>query len=287
MWFPSWLRQRTAPSAHPRSKRSRRQATRARQAVPRLQVEQLEERWCPSFTLVTSRTALAGTDSVNWGTLAPTPPPSDITVANPFTILSTAGRSISVSKTIADSFVVTQQIGAPPASLGNGVWNGNFAVGDWVLDTSDNGGRTNPITLNFGATAVAAGGAQIQPNRGSVTTFTAKVEAFDANGKSLASFTEAGTATNAADNSAIFIGISSSSANISQIALSLTKVSGTGADRSWFAINQFDFRTSVVAAAPTISQPASAIDLAPLASSLLNTGQPALPAGLRLVPCQQ
>ena len=41
------------------------------------------------------RTALAGTDSVNWGTLAPTPPPSDINVANPFTILSTAGRSIS------------------------------------------------------------------------------------------------------------------------------------------------------------------------------------------------
>src|SRR6266849_6278270 len=130
MWFPSWHRPRTAPSAHPRSKRLRRQATRARQAVPRLQVEQLEERWCPSFTLVTSRTALAGTDSVNWGTFSVPPPPSGIYVANPFTILSTAGRSISVSKTIADSFLVTQQVSAPPYQ-GNGVWNGNFAVGDW------------------------------------------------------------------------------------------------------------------------------------------------------------
>ena len=129
MWFSSWLRSRTAPSAHPRSKGSRRQATRARQAVPRLQVEQLEERWCPSFTLVTSRTALAGTDSVNWGTLAPTPPPSDINVANPFTILSTASRSISVSATTANSFDVTQQISAPPNN-GNGSWVGNFAVGD-------------------------------------------------------------------------------------------------------------------------------------------------------------
>jgi hypothetical protein len=239
----------------------------------------LEDRWCPSYTLVTSRVALAATDTVNWGTLAPTPPPRDINVANPFTILSTAGRSISVSATTPNSFDVTQQVSAPPYQ-GNGSWNGNFAVGDWVLGT--NGGaqaKTNPITLNFGATAVAAGGAQIQPNLGSTLTFTAKVEAFDANGKSLASFTEAGTATNAADNSAIFIGISSSSANISQIALSISKVSGgTGGDKQWFAINQFDFRTSVVAAAPAISQPASAIDLAPLASSLLSTGQSVMPA---------
>jgi hypothetical protein len=199
-------------------------------------------------------------------------------VANPFTILSTAGRSISVSKAAATGFDLTQQISAPPWTRSG--WNGNFVFGDWVLDTNSNHGKTNPITLNFGAMAVAAGGAQIQPNLGTQPlTFTAKVEAFDANGNSLASFTEVGTATNAADNSAIFIGIGSSSANISQIALSISKVSGgTGGDRSWFAINQFDFRTNTLATAPMISQPASALDLAPLASSLLSMGQPALPA---------
>jgi len=247
-----------------------------------LQVEQLEERWCPSFTLVTSRTALAGTDSVNWGTLVPTPPPSGIYVANPFTVLSTAGRSISVSKTIADSFLVTQQVSAPPYQ-GNGVWNGNFAVGDWVLDTSDNGGRTNPITLNFGATAVAAGGAQIDVDiaGGSSINFTAEVDAYDANGNTLASFTEKGTASDAGDNSAIFIGISSSSANISKLALSIKDISKF--DKGAFAINKFDFRTSALAAVtaaavPAVGQPASPLDLAPLASGLLGVGQPALPA---------
>jgi hypothetical protein len=279
MSFTTWLRNRNSTGAGKRSNGSRRQATCASRGVPCLQVERLEDRWCPSYTLVTSRVALAGTDSANWGTLAPTPLPSDITVANPFSILSTAGRSISVSATTANSFDVTQQVSAPPFH-GNGIWNGNFAVGDWVLSTHGGGGKSNPITLNFGATAVAAGGAQIQPNSGGFSfSFTAQVDAFDAAGKSLASFTEKGMVTDAADNSAIFIGISSSSANISRIALSISKVSGgTGADKSWFAINQFDFRTGAVAAAPAISQPASATELAPLAPSLLSTGQPALPA---------
>ena len=74
---------------------------------------------------------------------------------------------------------MTQQQSAPPYQ-GNGNWNGNFAFGDWVLGTQDSLGPTSPITLNFGATAVAAGGAQIQPNLGSPPLpFTAKVEAFD------------------------------------------------------------------------------------------------------------
>src|SRR5207302_7033202 len=122
--------------------------------------------------------------------------------------------------------------------------------------------ETNPITLDFGTTAVAAGGAQIQPLFGSGDAFTAKVEALDAKGKTLASFTEAGINSRASDNSAIFIGISSDSPNIYKIALSLTSV--TNGLKGYPAINQFDFRTSVVAAAPAISQSA-AIDLAPLA----------------------
>jgi hypothetical protein len=45
-----------------------------------------------------------------------------------------------------------------------------------------------------------------------------------------------------------------------------------------FAINKFDFRTSALPAAPAVGQPASALDLAPLASSLLNTGSLTVPA---------
>jgi hypothetical protein len=233
----------------------------------------LEDRWCPSFSLVTSRAALASADSVNWGTLGP-----QWTVAsNPFTILSTSGHSITVSKTVADSFrtVVEKGPGYP-----SGAWIGNFAPGDAVLWTFDTGTSSrNPINMNFGPTPVAAGGAQIDLDiaTGASIKFTAEVDAYDASGNLLASFTEKGVATTAEDNSAIFIGISSSSANIFQIALSIKDSSKV--EKGDFAINQFDFRTSAVApAAQAVRQPASALDLAPLASSLLVTGPLTVPA---------
>jgi hypothetical protein len=232
----------------------------------------LEDRWCPSYVLVTSRTALAGTDSVNWGTAGP----AGTIVANPFTILSTSARSVSVSKTQVDSFQVLEEM---PCCTGT-AWAGNFARGDMVLWTHDFGSKsTNPITLNFGTTAVAAGGAQIQEDY-FPGDFTAQVQALDASGNVLASFTERGKSTSAEDNSAMFIGISSTSANIFQIALSLTNAhAGTVGD---FAINKFDFRTSPLAAtpaaaAPAVSQSASMLDQASLAFSLLGTGQRAMP----------
>jgi hypothetical protein len=227
-------------------------------------VEPLEQRWCPSYSLVTSRSALAGTDSVNWGTLGP----AGTIVSSPFTILSTGGRSVSVSQPAQfGGFAVFEQ--TPPTSAGS--WNGNFAPGDMLLYGGELGSKTSdPYTLDFGATAVASGGAQIEANYQG--KFTAEVQALDANGHVLASFTEVGDSTHAADNSAIFIGISSSSANIYQIALRLTRApSNTIGD---FAINQFDFRTSAAPAASAVRQLASVVGLAPLASSLLNTGQP-------------
>jgi hypothetical protein len=243
MWFLSLLHSRTGPSAPNRSKQRRRRPARSNQTSAQLQVEQLEHRWCPSYSLVTSRTALAGTDSVNWGTLGP----AGTVAANPSTILSASGHSISVSKTQAGAFKVLEQ----PLPYSAGEWAGNFAPGDMVLWTDDSGLKSaNPITLDFGTTAVAAGGAQIQEDY-YPGNFTAEVQAFDASGKILASFTEHGKSTSAADNSAIFIGIRSTSANIYKIALSLTNAhSGTLGD---FAINQFDFRTSALAAAPAAS----------------------------------
>jgi hypothetical protein len=239
MFLTRWLqRTETSRPAH-RDRRPprRRQSPCRRQTTPLLQVEQLEHRWCPSYSLVTSRSALAGTDSVNWGTLGP----SATAAPNPFTILSTSGRSISVSKTQVDVFVLDEQ--TPPTSSSS--WNGNFAPGDVVLYTHDYSSRTfNPITLNFDTTAVAAGGAQIQSE--SFGAFTAEVQALDSSGNILASFTENGNSTNAADNSAIFIGISSTSANIYKIALSLTKAHG--GSKGDFGINKFDFRTSPLAA---------------------------------------
>jgi hypothetical protein len=93
--------------------------------------------------------------------------------------------------------------------------------------------------LNFGATPVAAGGAQIMTN--TYGSFTAEVDALDGKGKTLARFTEDGNATDAADNSAIFIGISSTGPTISQIAISVTRAA-VDLHKAVFAINQFDFR---------------------------------------------
>jgi hypothetical protein len=134
--------------------------------------------------------------------------------------------------------------------------------------------KSDPYTLNFGSTPVAAGGAQIESNYDG--KFTAEVQAMDASGNVLASFTENGNATQAANNSAIFIGISSTSANIYQIALSLTRAPSNTIGE--FAINQFDFRAGAAPTAASVRQLASAVGRHPLASSLLNTGQPALPA---------
>src|SRR5262249_49580319 len=255
MRLPLFLRSRTRASVSNQSKYRRRQPARSQSTSTPLQVEQLEHRWCPSYSLVTSRTALAGTDSVNWGTLGP-----QWTVAsNPFTILSTSGHSITVSKTVADSFrtVVEKGSGYP-----SGAWIGNFAPGDAVLWTFDTATSSmNPINMNFGATPVAAGGAQIDLDiaTGASIKFTADVDAYDASGNLLASFTEKGVATTAEDNSAIFIGISSSSANIYQVALSIRSCSS--GEKGDFAINKFDFRTSAAPTAPVVSQPASAFDL--------------------------
>jgi hypothetical protein len=244
-----------------------RQAKRRRNPTTRpLQVEQLEHRWCPSHSLVTSRAALAGTDSVDWGTLGA---PGTFH-ANPFTILSTGNVSITVSKPVKGDFEVLEQ--SPPTTPTVYTWNGNFAPGDMVLYTANGVTRQNPITLNFGGTPVAAGGAQIADTNGS---WTAEVDALDAKGRTLASFTENGVSTGGRDNSAIFIGISSTSADIYQIALSIGSI--TGGDKGAFAINQFDFRASPLAAvaAPAVRQSASGVNLAPLASSLLGTGQSA------------
>jgi hypothetical protein len=233
----------------------------------------LEHRWCPSYSLVTSRSALAGTDLVKWGNFGP----AGTLVANPSTILSNGAFSVNVSKTVSGAFKIDAQL---PASVGaSASWTGNFAPGDLLLYTNNFGiDQVNPITLDFGATAVAAGGAQIQANAHG--KFTAKVEAFDAGGTSLASFTENGNSTGTEDNSAIFLGISSTSATIYKIALSITKAGNAGLSKPGkgdFAINEFDFRTSPLAAVMATAVRTSVVGPAPPASSL-NAAQPPLPA---------
>jgi hypothetical protein len=176
-------------------------------------------------TLVTSRAGLGGTDYIDWGVLGP----SSTTVVQPFTILSNGGLSVEVSKTIsATNFERRDQ--------GTG-WFGNFAPGDHLLWTADsNQTFNNPVLLDFPGSGILAGGAQIQADF--FGDFVARIEIFDALGNSLGFFTESGTSTSAGDNSAIFIGVSSSTA-FDKLAFSLDSAFNNSI--SDFAINQVDF----------------------------------------------
>ena len=170
-------------------------------------------------TLITDRAALGGDDSVDWGVLGPVL----TSVPNPFNIFSNGGLGMLVSKASPGPFERRDQ---------NNGWNGNFAPGDELIWTAFTVG---PMTIEFDS-LVSGAGAQIQANV--FGNFTATIEAFDSGGMSLGSFNVDGVSNSNGDNSAIFIGVLSDSAEIKSISFDVS--SGTGD----FAINQMDLVTA-------------------------------------------
>ncbi len=186
--------------------------------------------------LITSRSDLGGNDYVDWGTAGAN---FDL-LDNPFSVNSNNGLNVTVSMPNSSS-----QFQRLDESDGSGPWNGNFAVGDHLIWTQGSfQDFVNPIRIeDFGGSPIYGGGAQIQANLGgSAGSFVAKIEAFDSLGNSLGSFTEDGYSNSAHDNSAIFIGILSDTANIDRIEFGLASTSGSYLGD--FAINQFSFVTT-------------------------------------------
>lgn len=164
--------------------------------------------------LVTDRAALGGTDFIDWGGLGP----SGTNAPNGFTIASNGGLNVAVSKPSAGDFQRREQ----GADI-----NGNFAPGDALLWTIY---KSGPISLEFDG-LVFGGGAQVQQN--TFGNFTATIEAFDADGVSLAYFELDGHSWYDGDNSAIFIGVLDSERSIARIEIGLTTTHD-------FHINRFD-----------------------------------------------
>ncbi len=169
-----------------------------------------------ALTQITDRAALGGDDVIDWASLGP----AGTTIPNPFLVTSESGlASADVSKP-AGSFRVFYQT--------TGSWQGNFAVGDAVLYSD---GDSGPIALDFAA-PVEGAGAQIQMD--SFGVFTGVVTAYDSGGAPLGEFSLDGEViANTGDDSAIFLGVLSDSADIARVEFSLQ-------DGSSFGINQVD-----------------------------------------------
>jgi hypothetical protein len=197
-----------------------------------------------ALTLITSRTALESNDSVNWAVLGP----QFTDVPNPFSVKSSGGLGLTVSQT-SGTFQRLDQ--------GGGVWRGNFAQDDALLFTRRN--NPGPITIDFDVPILGAG-TQIQAAGGttSIFNFPATIEAFDRLGNSLGSFTLQGTSEfgGVSDNSAIFMGVRSDSANIAKLTINGETEPGSG-----FAINQLDLVSTDVTSPKSVPEPASTVAL--------------------------
>ena len=173
------------------------------------------------LTLVTSRAALGGDDSVDWGQLGG----EFVGVSNPFAATSTGGIGLNGTGNGGSPFDRIDQ------SSG---WSGNFSPGDkllWTFYPSE-----GPMDLAFDK-IICGAGANIQADF--FGDFEAFLEAFDSNGNSLGIVSEKGTSNSNNDGSAIFIGVLSSLHDIASI--SFWVKSDTGIND--FAINQLDLVT--------------------------------------------
>jgi len=178
--------------------------------------------------MVVSRAELSGSDSLFMSVIGPdgTTEPS-----SGFTVDTTHSNPVTISDTGTDGFMVLQE---------SNDWSGNFANNDLVLWTT---GDAVATTLLFGA-PVAGVGMQIQPNFFG-SSFTASISAFNVFNTLLGSFTEGGTSNTDNDNSAIFIGVLDSTADVSYITVNIASPSGTD-----YAFNELTFGAAAGTSAP-------------------------------------
>jgi hypothetical protein len=195
------------------------------------------------LVFVSNRAALGGNDFVDWGVLGP----SFTVVPNSFTINSAGGVPLTVDRVNGLPNITRLQSG--PGVPGD--WNGHFAPGDHVLQTSPPSAvKNSPLIIDFGSQGVSAAGLQVDYFFNVPSTAT--IEAFDGSGNSLGRFSVSVPVDfNSGDNSAPFLGVRSNSANIHRITV-LASNPTLGPDE--FGVNRLDFaRTGSVPEPSTLA----------------------------------
>ena len=187
------------------------------------------------LVLVPNRAALGATDFIDWGVLGP----PFTTVSNPFSIASNGGgTNATLSMPNSGGFTRLDQQQPPATSA----WAGSFAPGDHLLWTSlENNG---PITIEF-ANPVFGAGAQIEKDffsPGSPRAFTATLDVYDTSNALVAEYILPGFAHYGHDNTAIFLGVKDSTADIKRIVFSTSDANPLND----FAINQLSLVNTAV-----------------------------------------
>ncbi|PAX59790.1 PEP-CTERM sorting domain-containing protein [Brunnivagina elsteri] len=179
-----------------------------------------------ALTLVQERSALLGNDQLDWSSLGkifdPFSPNPSAFLPSSFSATSSRGLGLNVDIAPPTEAGITPpfvfQTSPPPTGVPT-----NFASGDFALFTGFRPGsfpapgNPGPITITFNKPVKSAG---TQINVDDTPEFTAFISAFDSANNLLGTFSTPGTSSLALDNSAVFLGMSSDTANISRLVFS-------------------------------------------------------------------
>ena len=183
-----------------------------------------------SASQVLLRADLHGTDFIDWG-------------------LDRDGTTLSTSKNISTAVGLAAKVAVVAGKLTLQTqdlsWFGNFASGASLLSA----GRVTPkgpISITF-VNGLRAIGAQIQTRAYSPPDFDGVIAVYDRFDHLLESYTRSGQSVNSADDSAIFLGVARSSADIFRVDFNI------GVPLFEFAINQVDLIAGV--APPPVPEP--------------------------------
>jgi len=169
----------------------------------------------PVAQLVTDPSTVVWNYYVDWGSH-----PTLGTSLSPMNATSNGGMDVTVSD-FGVFLLMTQ------GQSGNG---GNFTNGDNIIEDPFD---ADSIVVSF-ATPVYSGGAQMMSN--GLGAFTGYIKAYDSSNNLLGSFSEAGNANYNADDSAIFIGVKSLTADIAKLEFS------TNSGRGGVMINRLEMQ---------------------------------------------